>query len=135
MEKVNRVRDIKKIIDDIILPGYSYHTNFNSSEFLIDINYRLVIAAKLVKNGDEMEYKFILDTQFLSEPEITYDEIKMISNIIDILEYNKKFVLSRLKKYTVEEYEKEMAQKKKDSDAAMTVLMNMITNYKAHVIK
>ena len=48
--------------------------------------------------------------------------MKMIINIMDILENNRKFVLARLKKYTVEEYEKEQEERKKQSEMMLEAL-------------
>lgn len=121
--KVKTVKEIKKLIDQVMLPGYKYQTNFSSSEFLVDINYSLVIAAKLVKKDDKMVYEFILDTQFISSKEVTYDELKMVNAIIDILEENRSFVLSRLKKYTVKEYEDEMKEREKSREEFLKALM------------
>ena len=126
-KKIKRVKDLKKIIDKVLLPNYIYKTNFNSSDFLIDINYNIIIKAKLIKKDNKMVYEFVVDTQFMSEAEITYDEIVMIKNIIDILEENRKFVLSRLKKYTVEEYEKEEQERKEQSKKALEALKQIIT--------
>ena len=42
-KKIKRVKDLKKIIDKVLLPNYIYKTNFNSSDFLIDINYNIII--------------------------------------------------------------------------------------------
>ena len=52
-----------------------------------------------------MVYEFVLDTEFTRYAKVSFDEIVMVNNIINILEENRKFVLSKLKKYTVEEYE------------------------------
>ncbi len=130
MNKINSVKEIKKIIDEVVLPGYSYKTNFNCPEFLIDINNSLIIAAKLVRYSDRVVYKFILDTQFSSSNEITHDEIKMINNIINILEDNRKFVLSKFKKYTVNEYDNEMEYRKQQSEKMINALMKMIGDNK-----
>ncbi len=124
--KIKTVKEIKQLIDEVLIPGYKYKTNFSSSEFLVDINYSLIIAAKLVKCDDKMKYEFVLDTQFLSSKEIKYEELKMINNIIDIMENNRDFVLSKLKKYTVEEYEKEVEYRKKQSEMMMNALMNSL---------
>lgn len=129
---IKRVKEIKKLIDDVILPGYTYKTNFNCAEFLIDINFNLIIAAKLIRYDDSVEYQFILDTQFLSNGEVTFDEIKMIGKIIDILEDNKKFVLSRLKKYTVKEYDAEIERRERESKKVMDNLMKLIENKKTY---
>lgn len=120
--EIKSVKEIKKLIDEVILPGYYYKTNFSCSDFLIDINYKLIINALLVKQENKMVYKFVLDTQFLSGKEISYEEMKMIINIMDILENNRKFVLARLKKYTVEEYEKEQEERKKQSEMMLEAL-------------
>ena len=125
VEKVKSVKEIKKLIDEVVLPGYYYKTNFSCPDFLIDINYNLIIRAKLVKEDNKMVYKFILDTQFLSDKEISYDELMMIVRIIKILEENRKFVLARLKKYTVEEYEKEMEENEKRSEMMLESLKKM----------
>jgi len=74
-----------------------------------------------------MVYEFVVDTQFISDQEITYDEIVMVKNIIEILEENRKFVLSKLKKYTVEEYEKEMEEKEKRREKAFEELKQIFT--------
>ena len=124
--RIKTVKEIKKLIDEVMLDGYTYKTNFSSSEFLIDINNCLIIAAKLVKHDNKMVYEFILDTQFLSEKEVTYDELKMINKIIDILEDNRSFVLSRLKKYTVEEYEKEKEYREKQSEMMFESLKKLL---------
>ena len=110
--KIKTVKEIKNLIDKVILPGYKYKTNFSNAEFLIDINQSLIISAKLVKENNKMNYEFTLDTQFLYSKEISVKEIKMINDILNILENNKKFVISKLKKYTVEEYEKEIEYRK-----------------------
>ena len=119
---VKSVRDIKKLIDKVLLPGYKYKTNFNCAEFLIDINSRLLIMAKLIEKNHKMIYEFVLDTQFVSDKEISYDELKMVIKIIDILESNRKFVLSRLKKYTVEEYKKEKEERERLSNKMLEAL-------------
>ena len=135
MNKVKSVKEIKKLIDKVMLPGYSYKTNFSSAEFLIDINYGLIIAAQLIRYDDRMEYQFILNTQFLPSKEITYDEIKMVNRIIDILEDNRSFALSRLKKYTVDEYDKEMEERDRQSKMMLEALMNALEKRKNIVYK
>ena len=120
--KANSVKEIKQLIDKVMLPDYKYKTNFSCADFLIDINYNLVIAAKLIEKDNKMVYDFILDTQFVSDKEITYDELKMVINIIDILEANRKFVLSKLKQYTVEEYKKEQIERERRSEAMLEAL-------------
>ena len=126
-KSIKRVKDLKVLIDNVMLPNYYYKTNLSCSDFLIDINYKIIIKANLVKKDNKMIYEFVVDTQFISDQEITYDEIVMIKNIIEILETNKKFVLSRLKKYTVEEYEKEEQERKANSERALEELKKMIT--------
>ena len=123
---IKRVRDIKILFDKVLLPNYSYETNFSCAEFLVDINHSLIIKAKLEKNENQMIYKFVVDTQFLSNAEISYDEVVMLKKIIDILEENRKFVLSRLKKYTVEEYNEEERKRKEDSEKMLKALEKMI---------
>lgn len=78
--------------------------------------------AKLVEKNHKMIYEFVLDTQFVSDKEISYDELKMVIKIIDILESNRKFVLSRLKKYTVEEYKKEKEERERLSNKMLEAL-------------
>lgn len=123
--KIKSVKEIKKLIDEVMLPGYYYKTNFSCSDFLVDINYKLIIKAELVKREDKMAYEFVLDTQFSSEKVISYKEMKMIISIIDILENNRKFVLSRLKKYTIEEYEKEKMERERQSKMMLEALKNI----------
>lgn len=125
MNNVKSVKEIKKLIDEVKLPDYTYKTNFSSAEFLVDFGCGLIVAAKLIKQDDKMVYKFVLDTQFISEKEVTYEEMKMIIKIIEIFENNRKFVLSRLKKYTVEEYEKEKMERERQSEIMLEALKTM----------
>ena len=76
------VKELKKEIDKIIKPGYTYQTNLSWPEMLVSINHGLGIGAKLFKNDNKMVYKFIVDTQFISSNEISYDEICMCKNIL-----------------------------------------------------
>ena len=132
--KANSAREMKVLIDKVMIPGYSYKTNFSCSDYLVDINYKMVIKARLIKKDNKMVYEFVLDTQFINNQEITHDELKMSSNIIEILENNRKFVLSRLKKYTVQEYEQEQIEAKRRSDLMLEALKTMIMReYGVHV--
>ena len=126
MTKINSVKEIKKIIDKLIIPGYHYKTNFSSSEFLVDIESKFIIIAKPVCTDKDFHYEFVLDTQFLSEKEITYQELVMIKNIIEVLEENKSFVLKKLKKYTVDEYKEELRLREEESRKILLVLDNYI---------
>lgn len=126
MNKICTVKEIKKLIDKVMIKEYTYKTNFSCAEFLVDISNKLIVAARLVKHNNKMEYEFVLDTQFLSEKDITVDELKMINEIINILEDNKKFVISKLKKYTVEEYEREEEYRKKQSEMILKALTESI---------
>lgn len=62
--------------------------------------------AKPICLEKEVRYEFMLDTQWLSSNEITYKEIVMIKNVMDILNENKKLAISRLKKCTVKNIKK-----------------------------
>ena len=131
--RIKSVKEIKKLINEVLLPGYSYKTNFSCADFLIDINYNFIIKAELVKQDNKMIYVFVLDTQFLSEKVIFYEEMQMVINIIKILENNRKFVLSRLKKYTVEEYEKEKIERERKSEMMLEALKTMfIRNFEGN---
>ena len=101
------VKELKQEIDKIMKPGYTYKINLSYSEHLIDINNGLGVGTKLEQIEDKMVYKFIVDLQFLRSQELTYDELELCKDIIKILEKNRSFVLRRLKKYTIEEYEQE----------------------------
>ena len=126
MTKINSVKEIKKIIDKLIIPGYHYKTNFSSSEFLVDIESKFIIIAKPVCIDKDFHYEFVLDTQFLSLKEITYQELVMIKNIIEVLEENRSFVLKRLKKYTVDEYKEKLRLREEESRKILLVLDNYI---------
>ncbi len=113
---VKSVKEIKELIRKVMIPRYTFKTNFSCASFLVDINNTLVIAAELVKNDNEMVYEFVLDTQFTKEAKVSFEEIVMVNKIINILEENRKFVISKLKKYTVEEYEEEERLRKERSE-------------------
>ena len=120
------VKELRKEIDKVIKSGYTYQTNLSCSEQLIMINDELNIAARLIQIDNKMVYEFIFDIQFISSNEITYDEICMCKDIIDILEKNRNFVLRRLKKYTIEEYEQERLESKERQEAFMKFLDSFV---------
>lgn len=101
---VKSVKEIKDQIKMYLLPECNLKTNFSSEDFLVELDNKLIIIAKPIIENNKVIYKFMLDIQFLSSKEISYDEIVMVKNIIDVLESNKNFVLSKFKKYTVEEF-------------------------------
>ena len=126
MTKINSVKEIKKLIDKLIIPRYHYKTNFSCSDFLVDIESKFIIIAKPVCTDKDFHYEFVLDTQFLSEKEINYQELVMIKNIIEVLEENKNFILKRLKKYTVDEYKEELRLREEKSRKILLALDNYI---------
>lgn len=126
MDRINSVRGIRQLIDEVMLPNYNYKTSFNSPDFLININSQFVIHAKPKCLNDKVVYEFVLDTQFLSNSEISYSELKMINNIINILEDNRKFVLSKFKKYTIDEYNEEIRIREEKSRLMLESLKQMV---------
>ena len=119
--------DLKKEIIKNTIEGYKVKTNFSSCDFLVQIG-GFIIIAKPICLEKEVKYEFMLDTQFLSNKEITYEEIHMIKNVIDLLNKNKKLALSRLKKWTVEEYIEDKRQKELRSEQMLEALKSAFTN-------
>lgn len=124
------VKELKQEIDKVIKPGHTYQTNLSSCDRLISIDHGVGIGAKLVRVEDKMVYEFIVDTQFISTKEITYDEICMCKDIIDIFEKNRSFILKRLKKYTVEEYEQEQLEFEQRQENFIKFLDSLVHNKK-----
>ena len=77
------LRDLKQEIKKKVLEGYELRTNFSSNEFLVEIG-NLIIIAKIICTDTEVKYEFALDTQFVSDKEISYKEIVMIKDVIDL---------------------------------------------------
>ena len=125
------VKELKQEIDKVIVPGYTYKTNLSWPERLVSINHGLGIGAKLSRIDNKMVYEFIVDTQFVSSKEISYNEICICKDIIDIFEENRNFVLKRLKKYTVEEYEQEQLEFKQKQESFIKFLDSFVNNKKA----
>ena len=98
-----KLKDLKQEIMKNTIEGYKVKINFSTCDFLVEIG-SMIIIAKPICLEKEVKYEFMLDTQFLSNNEITYEEIVMIKNTIDLLNENKKLAISRLKKWTVEEF-------------------------------
>ena len=119
--------DLKKEIIQNTIEGYKVKTNFSSCDFLVQIG-AFIIIAKPICLEKEVRYEFMLDTQFLSNKEITYEEIIMIKNIIDLLNKNKELALSRLKKWTVEEYIEDKRQRELRSEQMLEALKSAFTN-------
>ena len=115
------VTDLKNIIKTKVLEGYRLKTNFSSEGFFIEVG-NLIIIAKPICTKKEVRYEFLLDTQFVSSKEINYKELKMIKEIIEILETHRKTAISRLKKWTVKEYEEDKKLKKEQSEKILEEL-------------
>lgn len=122
-----KLRDLKQEIKKNVLEGYELRTNFSSNEFLVEIG-NLIIIAKIICTDTEVRYEFALDTQFVSTKEISYEEIDMIKNVIDLLNKNKKLALSRLKKWKVEEYREDERIRKIRSEKMLEELKSIILN-------
>lgn len=119
--------ELKKEIIKNTIEGYKVKTNFSSCDFLIQIG-GFVIIAKPVCLEKEVKYEFMLDIQFLSNKEITYEEILMVKNIIDLLNKNKKLAISRLKKWTVEEYIEDKRKRELRSQQMLEALKSVFEN-------
>lgn len=123
--------ELKKEIIKNTIEGYKVKTNFSSCDFLVQIGGFIIIAKPIcLENG--VRYEFMLDTQFLSNKEITYEEILMIKNIIDLLNQNKKLALSRLKKWTIEEYIEDKRQRELRSQQMLEALKSAFVNRAKH---
>lgn len=119
--------ELKKEIIKNTIEGYKVKTNFSSCDFLIQIGGSVIIA-KPICLEKEVKYEFMLDIQFSSNKEITYEEILMIKNIIDLLNKNKKLAISRLKKWTIEEYIEDKRQRELRSQQMLEALKIAFVN-------
>lgn len=124
---VKNITELKKIIKKEVLEGYILKTNFSSKDFLVEVG-NLIIIAKIICLEKEVKYEFVVDTQFLSNKEITYEEIVMVKNIIDILNKYKKLAISKLRKWTVEEYIEDKKIREKRSEEILEALKKSIFN-------
>ncbi len=124
---VKTIKELREIIKKEVLKGYKLKTNFSSDEFFVELG-SLIIIAKTICLEKEVKYDFVLDTQFLSSKEITYEEIIMVKNIIDILNKYKELAVSRLKKWTVEEYIEDKKIREKQSEQMLEYLKKALTN-------
>ncbi len=122
-----KLRDLKQEINKEVLEGYKLRTNFSSNEFLVEIG-NFIIIAKIICTDTEVKYEFVLDTQFVSDKEITYEELVMIKNVIELLNEHRKLALSRLKKWTVEEYREDERLRKIQSERMLEELKSFFMN-------
>ena len=122
-----KLRDLKQEINKEVLEGYKLRTNFSSNEFLVEIG-NFIIIAKIICTDTEVKYEFVLDTQFVSDKEITYEELVMIKNVIELLNEHRKLALSRLKKWTVEEYREDERLRKIQSERMLEELKSIFMN-------
>lgn len=121
------LKDLKQEISKNTIEGYKVKTSFSSCDFLVEIG-SMIIIAKPICLEKEVRYEFMLDTQFLSSNEITYEEIVMIKNIIDLLNENKELAISRLKKWTVEEFIEDKRQRELRSEQMLEALKSVFSN-------
>lgn len=124
--------ELKKEIIKNTIEGYKVKTNFRSCDFLVQIG-GFIIIAKPICLEKEVRYELMLDTQFLSNKEMTYEEIVMIKNIIDLLNQNKKLALSKLKKWTIEEYIEDKRQRELRSQQMLEAFKSAFVNRTKHI--
>ncbi len=120
------LRDLKQEIRKIA-GGYKVKTNFSSCEFLVEVGNMIIIAKPICINEDVV-YKFMLDTQFLTNGELTYEEAVILKEIMELLINNKKLATSRLKKWKKEEFLEDKRQRKLQSEQMLEMLKKAITN-------
>lgn len=120
------LRDLKQEIRKIA-GGYKVKTNFSSCEFLVEVGNMIIIAKPICLNEDVV-YEFMLDTQFLTNGELTYEEAVILKEIMELLINNKKLAISRLKKWKKEEFLEDKRQRKLQSEQMLEMLKKAITN-------
>lgn len=99
---------IRKQIREQLISGYKCKINFNDPSFLIEIEDNLIIAAIPYKKNNQIVYEFVFDIRFIGgDYVISYEEVKMINRIIEILYNYKEIIVSKFRQYTVEEYDYE----------------------------
>ena len=102
----------KELIDKFSIVSILQIVLYGRYDYIKDFYIDKVLAKD--SNIQELYYEFMLDVQFLSEKELTYQELVMAKNVIELLNQNKKLATSRLKKWTVEEYLKDQEERKKE---------------------
>ena len=118
------VTQLKNIIKNKIPEKYRFKTNFSSADFFIEIgNY--IIIAKPICIDNQIKYEFMVDVEFISQKEINYEELNILKEVIDILEDNKKTAISRLRKWTVDEFEQYKKIREKKSQELLEVLKSI----------
>lgn len=120
--------ELKNRIKEVLLENYDLKTNFSSEEFLVQIKSYIIIAKPIV-NKNEVKYEFMVDTQFVSSNEITYNELVMLKNVIDILEENRKLAISSFKKWTVEKFLEDKKQRERQSEGMIEKPCLYISDY------
>lgn len=112
---------LRRVIKSKVPSEYNFKVNFTKADFLVEIG-NLIIKAKTVCDETEVKYEFVLDTQFLSQDEITYDELVMVKEIIEVLEANKELAISKLGKWTVEKYKEDIRLREERSAQMLEAL-------------
>lgn len=126
--------NLKKLIKSKVLKEYKTKINFDNPQNYIEIG-NLTIIAKLVCNENTVVYEFVLDTQFCNSNELTHKEITMINEIMTILEEHKQLAISKLKKWTVEEYKEELYKKQIKSEQLINALKEAFLSKNKDVIR
>ena len=124
---IKNLKELRSLIKNEVLQGYRLKTNFSCDEFFVEVG-DMIIIAKTICSEKEVKYEFTVDTQFLSSKEITYEEIVMIKNNIDILNKYKLLAISRLKKWTVEEYLEDKMIREKRREEMLEALKKALFN-------
>lgn len=113
--------ELRKIIKSKVPREYNVKVNFTKADFLVEIG-NLIIKAKTVCDEVEVKYEFVLDTQFISRNELTYDEIIMTKDVMEVLESNKELAISKLRKWTPEEYNEDIRLKEEQRELMLEAL-------------
>ena len=115
------ITQLRKVIKSKVSKDYRLKINFSKPQFFVEIG-NLIINAKAICNETGLKYEFVLDTQFLSQKEITFGEIIMVKEIIEVLEANKELAISKLRKWTIEEYKEDIRLKEEQSERMLEAL-------------
>ncbi len=115
------ISQLREAIKSKVKKDYRLKINFSRPQFFIEIG-NLIINAKPICNETGVKYEFVLDTQFLSQREITFDELIMVKEIIEVLEANKELAISKLSKWTIEEYKEHIRLKEEQREQMLKAL-------------
>lgn len=92
---VKSIKELRSELDKVMPKDYTYYIDYSYDYFRIEIDHYFVIDARVERLVDYVTCEFVLEVKEFDDY-LTYNDLMLVICVIDVLNNNRDFVLSKL---------------------------------------